>query len=734
MAITKPSRSMLSTGISDSSDATFLTADSSENATFAGNLTVSGNLTVTGTTTQVDTVTMNAQNAVLFEGATADAHETTLTTVDPTGDRTISLPNVSGTLPVLAVASVTAITSTPEELNLLDGVSGLVQADLTKLAAIDSTAAEINLLDALDRGSILYGNASGATAVLGQGSANQVLTSDGTDIAWADAGGVSAIDGLSDATTSETNSIMLGTATHGTINGAAQNTSVGIGAMDAITSAEYTVAIGYNAATALTSGSYNTAVGGNALITATDGHSNTAIGMSALKFTTSGDYNTALGRTALQANTTANNNTAIGWASLLVNETGFENTCVGSETLKANTGSNNTAVGTECMKNNVGGTQNAAFGKAALITNTSGNYNTAIGPYTIKTNSSGHNNVALGWSALENATGSNNTALGYNALNDCTGAEGNVAIGPQAMAANSNNAAHNNIAIGRDAMKAQTVATDNIAIGAYAMDGCDSASTSQTVAIGSYAGSGALAGYGNVFVGYQTGLIATSALHNVAIGRDALSGLTTGDDNVCIGAYAGKDTNAVEGGVYNVFIGSKTRGTHPSHSSAIAIGYNIDAAPGQVAIGTSALGKVYNEFNTDNAWSQGSDERLKQHIKDSTLGLEFINDLRPVTYNWKPSNELPEEWPLYHEENQRDVETIMTGLIAQEVKTAINKSGVARFGGWDVDNDGMQQIKKELFIFPLINAVKELTAKLGSKDDTIAALEKRIETIEQRLI
>ena len=112
---------MLSTGISDSSDATFLTADSSENATFAGNLTVSGNLTVTGTTTQVDTVTMNAQNAVLFEGATADSHETTLTTVDPTGDRTISLPNVSGTLPVLAAASATAITSTPAELNIMDG-------------------------------------------------------------------------------------------------------------------------------------------------------------------------------------------------------------------------------------------------------------------------------------------------------------------------------------------------------------------------------------------------------------------------------------------------------------------------------------------------------------------------------------------------------------------------------------------------------------------------------------
>ena len=720
---------MLNTGISDSSDATFLTADSSENATFAGNLTVSGNLTVTGTTTQVDTVTMNAQNAVLFEGATADAHETTLTTVDPTGDRTISLPNVSGTLPVLAAASVTAITSTPEELNILDGATVVVgeinSLDLGSTAVGNAIASKAVILDSNKdytglRNLTITGELDAATLDISgdvdidgtletdnltvggaQGSDGQVLTSTGSGVAWENAAGVSAIDGLSDATTSETNSIMLGTATHGTINGASQNTSVGIGAMDAITSAEYTVAIGYNAATALTSGSYNTAVGGNALITATDGHSNTAIGMSALKLTTSGDYNTAVGRTAGQANTSADNNTAVGYRALLTNETGTENTAVGSGSLRTSTGDYNTAVGYESLR-----------------LNETADDNTAVGHY------------ALG----ATTTGSGNTAVGAQALDANTGAGGNTAVGYLAASGLSNAAAHNNVAIGRDALKTQTVATDNIAIGAYAMDACDSASTSQTVAIGSYAGSGALAGYGNVFIGYQTGLVATSALHNVAIGRDALAGLTTGDDNVCIGAYAGKDTNAVEGGVYNVFIGSKTRGTHPSHSSAIAIGYNIDAAPGQVAMGTSGMGKVYNEFNTDNAWSQGSDERLKQHIKDSTLGLEFINDLRPVTYNWKPSNELPEEWPLYHEENQRDVETVMTGLIAQEVKTAINKSGVERFGGWDVDNDGMQQIKKELFIFPLINAVKELTAQVGAKDDKIAALEKRMETIEQRLI
>ena len=67
----------------------------------AGNDTtvrVRGNLFVDGTTTTVNQTKVEVQNAFVFEGATADAHETTLTIVDPTADRTISLPNISGTL------------------------------------------------------------------------------------------------------------------------------------------------------------------------------------------------------------------------------------------------------------------------------------------------------------------------------------------------------------------------------------------------------------------------------------------------------------------------------------------------------------------------------------------------------------------------------------------------------------------------------------------------------------
>ena len=60
---------------------------------------------------------------------------------------------------------------------------------ITLDASMTASASELNQLDAITRGSILYGNASGATARLAAGAASTVLTSDGTDISWAAAGG-----------------------------------------------------------------------------------------------------------------------------------------------------------------------------------------------------------------------------------------------------------------------------------------------------------------------------------------------------------------------------------------------------------------------------------------------------------------------------------------------------------------------------------------------------------------
>ena len=60
----------------------------------------------------ITTLTATALNltdaSIVFEGATADAHETTLTVVDPTADRTITLPNETGTLITSASAATNA--------------------------------------------------------------------------------------------------------------------------------------------------------------------------------------------------------------------------------------------------------------------------------------------------------------------------------------------------------------------------------------------------------------------------------------------------------------------------------------------------------------------------------------------------------------------------------------------------------------------------------------------------
>ena len=78
-----------------------------------------------------------------------------------------------------------AVTSTAAELNLLDGVSGLVQADFTKLAAVDSTDAELNLVDGSGAGTIvnskalIYGSAGEVNGTSFELGGQEIIDSDG---------------------------------------------------------------------------------------------------------------------------------------------------------------------------------------------------------------------------------------------------------------------------------------------------------------------------------------------------------------------------------------------------------------------------------------------------------------------------------------------------------------------------------------------------------------------------
>jgi hypothetical protein len=106
----------------------------------------------------------------------------------------------------------------------------------------------------------------------------------------------------------------------------------------------------------------------------------------------------------------------------------------------------------------------------------------------------------------------------------------------------------------------------------------------------------------------------------------------------------------------------------------------------------------WKNIYSNNSATTISDARTKENIITSDLGLDFINNLHPVKYNKIEGNRTH------------------YGLIAQEVKSVLDASGVADFGGWlisDVnDLEGTQALRYEEFISPLIKAVQELTARV----------------------
>ena len=67
-----------------------------------------------------------------------------------------------------------------------------IAAGAIDTAHIADNQVTVAKIEDIARGSIIYGNASAASAELTKGGANEVLTSDGTDIAWAAAGGLAA--------------------------------------------------------------------------------------------------------------------------------------------------------------------------------------------------------------------------------------------------------------------------------------------------------------------------------------------------------------------------------------------------------------------------------------------------------------------------------------------------------------------------------------------------------------
>jgi len=119
---------------------------------------------------------------------------------------------------------------------------------------------------------------------------------------------------------------------------------------------------------------------------------------------------------------------------------------------------------------------------------------------------------------------------------------------------------------------------------------------------------------------------------------------------------------------------------------------------------------ITNTWGSNATWTHSSDVRLKENISDNNLGLDFINELRTITYNWKKQEDVPEEIRCEHSE--RNTEDLQHGLSAQEVRAALDKVNVDTFSGWSEEKDGTQMLSEGMFVYPLIKAVQELSAKV----------------------
>jgi trimeric autotransporter adhesin len=566
----------------------------------------------------------------------------------------------------------TSVTATAAELNFVDGVTSNVQTQLNTKAPLASPTF------------------TGTATVSGN------LTVDGGTIKLdgnypVGSNNVALGDGALDASLTGASNTAIGSYSLTNNTSGASNTGLGFAALGDTTTGNYNTGIGTSALENNTTASNNTAVGYQSLFDNTTGAQNVALGMFALANNTTADYNTAVGYAAMEANT-GGSNTAVGGSAMYSNTTGNSNTSVGTESLENNTtGSFNTAVGKEALESNTTASYNTAVGYNALTSNTTGPALTAIGAYALANNTTGSSNTATGWYALiSNTTGSDNTAVGRSALQSNTTGYSNVAIGGagvfHAAALQGNTEGYGNIAIGA-ALTGNTTGTQNVAIGRTAM--------------------------------YSS----TTGSSNVAIGQAALGGNTTGGNNTAVGYQAG---DTITTGINNTIIGYDCDAASTS-ANAIALGHGVTSSSDYFYFG-KAGNVVYNNFTANASWTRSSDERWKKDINTNTdLGLDFINAIRTVTYKWKAPSELDSTLSGYNADvTSAGYEDKMYGFIAQEVKQALDDSGITNFSGWNIDGtspDDKQGVSYEMFVVPLINAIQEQQATITALTARITALE-----------
>ena len=349
-----------------------------------------------------------------------------------------------------------------------------------------------------------------------------------------------------------------------------------------------------------------------------------------------------------------------------------------------------------------------------------GTRNICIGSWASGNPDQGDDNIVLGTEAgaALASSSTDNIMIGTNAGLLCTGgtnADFNVIIGTDANS--SDTTPDQNVIIGKEAGKHLIESRYNIALGYRAMmaesDGSN-ARSSYNVAIG-------VSAMGDC---HKTNSAVAWPQGNVAIGHECMR-IVSGDDNISIGVQAG---DTITTGDNNICIGNSAEPSAATGVSQIAIGEDVvctgDSA---ITVGHAANTATLELDGSDTGWAAASsDERFKENITTSTAGLSFINDLRPITYNWKKKKDVPSDTIYYEEASDEpclgySYGNTLHGFIAQEVKTAIDNHSEIKegFKMWRQYDNGVQTIAEGNLIPILTKAVQELSVKMDTMQTEI---------------
>jgi hypothetical protein len=385
--------------------------------------------------------------------------------------------------------------------------------------------------------------------------------------------------------------------------------------------------------------------------------------------------NTAIGSNALIFNSTGEGNTAIGYQSLLLNTIGTHNTGLGYGALTKNIGGgSNIAIGNLSLFENTSGGSNIALGNQSLYKNTTGSSNLALGYLSLFNNSNGVNNIAIGDQSLTNNTsGANNFAAGYlSMLANSTGTD-NIAIGDNSLFFNN---ANNNIGLGKTTLFYNQNGASNYAGGYKALFNNTS---------GSY----------NIAIGFESLKTNSTASNNIGIGKSTLTNLQNGINNIAIGNNAGFNSLYTTN---NIIIGNDAQASSDIADNEITLGNSSITTIRSAASGITSL----------------SDRRDKTDIQTITEGIDFIKQLKPVSFTW----------------NTRDKSKVglkSAGFIAQDLLTLQKASSIgANLDLVSENNPEKLEARYNNLLPVMVKAIQEQQNIIEDQKKRLDALEKMV--------